>query len=230
MSTSWRGKTESELDWQFYLRLSTKKQNPKLASKRAATATSKVKNDFSQAGDNDVANSGRRMADVVGVTRQCRVYLRHSYYVGCIRRQVRLALPAYLLERGHRRHGEIWVPQSLQHQRQDAAEHHRVVGQPLGQSTWWRNNSEEWVQILIRRAAILSIRLWDSTHLLWTWLCQPAGRCWCWFWGWVLLGRGWRPSSWRLSSLLSTGTHTVRPQCAGGGGGNQEVYDLFAHS
>lgn len=57
--------------------------------------------------------------------------------------------------------------------------------------------------------------LWDCTHLLWTWLCPPAGRCWCWFWGWVLLGRGWRPSSWRLSSLLLTGSHTVGPQCAG---------------
>lgn len=83
------------------------------------------------------------MAAIVGVTRWISVYLGHSYYVRCIWRQVRLAFPANLLEGGDRGHGEIWVPQSVQHQRQDAAEHHRVVRQPLGQSTWQQENIQE---------------------------------------------------------------------------------------
>lgn len=112
-------------------------------------------------------------------------YLRDSYYVGCVGWQVILALPANFLECRDRRNRKVWVPQSLQHQGQDTAEHHRVVCQPLSQSTWWENSSEtEWETICLsvigpvsplnyiqfvctfmKCAEVLLIHPWNLSHL-----------------------------------------------------------------
>lgn len=75
-------------------------------------------------------------------------YLRDCYYVVCIRRQVIFAFPTDFLECRDGGNREVWISQSLKHQRQNTAEHHWVIGQPFSQSAWWENQSSTVLYLL----------------------------------------------------------------------------------